>query len=268
MDDRNSEASNTVTWKPISAIPRRILGVLVEKAKTTPDAYPLSLNALTTGCNQKSNRDPVMNLSGEEVEDALEELRTMGAVAEVHGDGRVIRYRHYMKDWLGVDGVELAIMTELLLRGTQTVGELRTRASRMAPNQLPDLSALEPVLKSLMDKKLVVAVTPAGRGQLVTHGLYLEAERNRILREHSSRSSDSPESSPHSTVGPTSPRPGHAQVVPQGNPGATTSARGEPAANAHTSADEITVLRQEIRVLRDELARVKQDVADLWSNLK
>ena len=171
VDDSNSRTSNTANWKPISAISRRILGVLVEKAKTTPDAYPLSLNALTTGCNQKSNRDPVMNLSTEEVEDALEELRSQGALAEVHGDGRVVRYRHYMKDWLGVDGVELAIMTELLLRGTQTVGELRTRASRMAPSQLPDLASMEPVLQALMDRKLVVAVTPPGRGQLVTHGL-------------------------------------------------------------------------------------------------
>ena len=123
-------------WQPLERVPRRILGVLVEKAKTTPDNYPLSLNALVAGCNQKSNRSPQMDLSPEDVEEGLEQLRELQAIAEVHGDGRVIRYRHYMKEWMGVDGTELAVMAELLLRGTQTVGELRGRAARMASGQL------------------------------------------------------------------------------------------------------------------------------------
>ncbi len=260
MDESNSATPTAPGWKPLPAVARRILGVLVEKAKTTPDAYPLSLNALTTGCNQKSNRDPVMNLSAEEVQDSLEELRSLGALAEVHGDGRVIRYRHYMKDWLGVDGVELAIMTELMLRGTQTVGELRTRASRMAGNQMPDLASLEPILKSLMDKKLVVAVTPPGRGQLVTHGLYPEAELNRILRENSGRSSGTHES-PHASS---------TTVAPAASPAArsNTTAGVQPPAEAAPPTAEIAALQREMNELREELDRVKQDVADLWSNLK
>ncbi len=120
-------------WRPLSPRQRRIAGVLVEKAKTTPDAYPMTLNSLRTGCNQKSNRDPQMDLTEGEVEEALEELREMGAVGEVQGSGRALKYRHYLYDWLGVDKVEMAVMVELLLRGEQTVGELRGRAARMEP---------------------------------------------------------------------------------------------------------------------------------------
>ena len=124
-------------WHPLSRVNRRIVGVLVEKAKTTPDQYPLSLNALTNGCNQKSNRSPQMSLEEHQVETALENLRTQGLVAEVQGGGRVPKFRHYMKEWLGVSGVELAVMAELLLRGDQTVGDLRGRANRMTPTRSP-----------------------------------------------------------------------------------------------------------------------------------
>ena len=126
-------AATAPQWKPISAIERRILGVLVEKAKTTPDAYPMSLNALTTGCNQKNNRDPQMHLAADDVSDALDRLRGLNAVLEVHGDSRVARYKHRLYEWLGVEKVEMAVMAELLLRGAQTIGELRGRAARMEP---------------------------------------------------------------------------------------------------------------------------------------
>ena len=90
-------------WKPIRRELRRVLGVLVEKAKTTPDQYPLSLNALTNGCNQKSNRDPQMNLETDDVEEALDELRGLGACLEIVGGGRVSKYRHMMYEWMGVE---------------------------------------------------------------------------------------------------------------------------------------------------------------------
>ena len=107
--------------------------MLIEKAKTTPENYPLSLNALRTGCNQKSNRAPLMQLEEDQVAEALESLRQAGAVAEIQGGARVDKYRHLAYEWLGVDKVELAVMAELLLRGSQTVGELRGRAARMEP---------------------------------------------------------------------------------------------------------------------------------------
>ncbi len=108
----SNETQPAPKWKPINAIQRRILGVLGEKAKTTPDQYPLTLNALTNGCNQKSNRSPQMNLEPIQVEDALEKLRAIAAVSEVQGGGRVAKFRHYIYEWLGVDKAESAVMIE------------------------------------------------------------------------------------------------------------------------------------------------------------
>ena len=161
-------------WQPLGAIDRRVIGVLAEKAKTTPDIYPMSLNAISAGCNQKSNRAPLMQLEPADVEESLDRLRGLGAVGLVEGYGRVQKYRHYLYEWLGVDKVELAVMTELLLRGDQTVGELRGRAARMEP--IADLAALQPVLDSLKSKGLVVALTPEGRGHVVSHALYQPRE--------------------------------------------------------------------------------------------
>ena len=143
-DTPTVESPPSPKWRPLEGIERRVLGVLIEKAKTTPDAYPLSLNALRSGCNQKNNRAPVMQLEEEHIEDALESLRKSGAVAIVQGEGRVDRCRHLAYDWLGVDKVELAVMAELLLRGSQTVGELRGRAARMEP--IKGLTELQPIL--------------------------------------------------------------------------------------------------------------------------
>jgi len=169
-------------WKPLSSIDRRVLGVLVEKAKTTPDAYPLSLVAITTGCNQKSNRDPLMHLEADDVEASLDRLREAGAVGLVQGLGRVSKYRHYAYQWLGVDKVELAVMAELLLRGAQTEGELRGRAARMEP--IPSLSDLRPVLDSLKAKGLVLPLTPEGRGHTVSHALYTPPELEKLRAQY------------------------------------------------------------------------------------
>lgn len=160
---------------------RRILGVMVEKAKTTPDVYPMSINSITTGCNQKSNRDPIMNMSDENVEDALVRCQQKGLTIKITG-GRVIRWRHNLYESLQVDKVELAILAELLLRGAQTEGELRGRAARMEP--IDDVDALRPVLKKMSERKLVVYLTEEGRrGTMVTHGLYMPSELERLRRE-------------------------------------------------------------------------------------
>ncbi|TWT89491.1 YceH family protein [Stieleria varia] len=160
---------------PISDKAQRVLGVLVEKAKTTPDNYPLSLAGLVSGCNQKSNRSPVMDLDEDDVLLALDELRERGAAREVQGNGRVTKYRHAAYEWLGVDSPGAAIMTELLLRGPQTIGELRTRASRMY--KLDDLETTKQVLKELEDKQLVESLSPPGRGQTFAHKLYTTQDR-------------------------------------------------------------------------------------------
>ncbi|MEK0424579.1 MAG: hypothetical protein RJB11_670, partial [Planctomycetota bacterium] len=101
----------------------------------------MTFAGLTTGCNQKSNRAPITNYTSDQVETIVDELRSIGAVAIVQGSGRVTKVRHYAYNWMGLDKVEAAVMTELLLRGEQTLGELRTRASRMEPIQ--DLDELK-----------------------------------------------------------------------------------------------------------------------------
>src|SRR5262249_51787323 len=155
-----------------------VLGVLVEKAKTTPDAYPLSINALVTGCNQKSNRDPILNLSDAEVEDALAEVQKKGLVVRVTGSGRVERWRHILYEAWRVEKAELAVMGELPLRGPQTEGELRGRASRM--EEIAALDALRAVLRPLVERKLVVYLTPEGRrGTVLTHGFHAAQEFDR-----------------------------------------------------------------------------------------
>ncbi len=140
----------------------RVLGVLVEKAMTTPAQYPLTLNALVNGCNQKNNRDPVLNLDEEAVFDAVDSLKQKGYVREVHLTGsRVEKYRHVAKEVLEIDTTALVILTELLLRGPQTVGELRGRATRMHP--LESMEVVEASLSNLMNRQepLVQEVAPA-----------------------------------------------------------------------------------------------------------
>lgn len=157
---------------------RRVLGVLVEKSKTTPDVYPMTVNAIRSGANQKNNRAPKMELSNEDVEDTLLDLRHAGAVVEVVGDGRVPKYRHSLYDWLTLEKKELSVLAELLLRGEQTLGELRSRASRMDP--IENLDELKSLLQGLLDRGLVLELTPPGRGQLVTHNFYLAEELEKV----------------------------------------------------------------------------------------
>ncbi|WP_153555129.1 YceH family protein [Roseimaritima sediminicola] len=157
---------------------RRVLAVLVEKAKTTPDSYPLSLNAIQVGCNQKSNRDPVMQLDGDDVLIALDGLRALEAVTEIQGGGRVSKYRHHAYDWLGVRGKHAAVMIELLLRGPQTLGEIRARASRM--EKLEDLQTTTNIVNDLISQNLVMALGRPGRGQQFAHTLYEPDEMQRL----------------------------------------------------------------------------------------
>lgn len=122
----------------------RVLGTLVEKAQTVPGQYPLTLNGLVVGCNQKNNRDPVTNLSEDDVLDAIDGLRTKGLVREAMLAGsRVHKYRHIAREALGVGTGELALLTELLLRGPQAAGELRGRAMRLLPPGDQSLATLE-----------------------------------------------------------------------------------------------------------------------------
>lgn len=128
----------------------RVLAVLVEKQATVPDTYPLSLNALVAGCNQKTARDPVMSLSEPDVLEALEGLRELSLVNEVSGM-RVTRYDHNAPRGLGVPGAAAALLTTLLLRGPQTAAELRANCERL--HRFADTSSVEGFLEELAEKE-------------------------------------------------------------------------------------------------------------------
>ena len=116
----------------LTATEIRVLGSLIEKEMTTPDHYPLSLNGLTNACNQKSNRDPVLDLDETDVVKALDKLRFKGMILQASGEGsRVPKYGHNLEAKMFFEPEQLAILCELFLRGPQTLGELRTRCERM-----------------------------------------------------------------------------------------------------------------------------------------
>ena len=251
-----SAAASPHRWQPLSSMDRRVLGVLAEKAKTTPDIYPMSLNAICTGCNQKSNRSPIVQYEPEEVEESLDRLRQLGAVTLVEGYGRVQKYRHHLYEWLGVDKVELAVMTELLLRGDQTIGELRGRAARMEP--IADLAALTPVLDSLKSKGLVIGLTPAGRGHAVTHALYKPREIEELKARYAGGGpAGSPdEESPRHVSSPSS---------------AELPSLGQRRVETHAAENELSTLRQQMAQFQrelDELRETQSHTADELQALK
>lgn len=132
----------------------RVIGCLVEKAMTTPDQYPMTLNGVTLACNQKSNRDPVVDLAEALVERTLRDLTDAGIARMVHRPGdRVVKYKHALDEVLGVDDRELALLAVMLLRGPQTPGELRQRTQRYV--EFPDLVELDRTLDTLVSRGLV-----------------------------------------------------------------------------------------------------------------
>lgn len=132
---------------PLSLLETRVLGVLIEKEATTPDNYPLTLNSLVAGCNQKTSRDPIMNASEAEVQMAIDGLKRVHLIVESHGS-RVVRIEHNAMRGLGLlDRGALAIIGVLMLRGPQTVGEIRINTDRM--HRFADIGAVERILESL-----------------------------------------------------------------------------------------------------------------------
>lgn len=136
----------------LTARQARVLGCLIEKAATTPDAYPLTLNALTTACNQTTNRDPIVSYTSSEVETAVLELKALGLARVVHpGSGeRATKYRHIADEGLRLESAELAIMGVLLVRGAQTVPELRSRTERY--HGFGSVGEVESTLRGLADR--------------------------------------------------------------------------------------------------------------------
>ena len=247
--DAESATTQVPAWPVLSVLERRVLGVLIEKAKTTPDAYPMSLNALTTGCNQKSNRDPVMSLTDDVVEETLLRLQKQNLVSKIVG-GRVERWRHLLYEAWSADKVELAVLAELLLRGPQTEGELRARASRMEP--IDDLDSLRVILHKLVERGPIVYLTPEGRrGTVLSHGFHTPEEFTALRQTHPAETSV--------------PSLGIGSVSPSG--AANADSRTQPPqdhqtdlASAHA---EIAELRSKVADLERLIVRLDAQVREL-----
>jgi uncharacterized protein YceH (UPF0502 family) len=137
-----------------SAAELRVLGCLIEKQKTTPDAYPLSLNGLRLACNQSTNRDPVVEYDEETIRAALQRLGTRGWTRLASGAGsRAVKYRHLLDEALGLSGAELALLALLMLRGPQTLGELKSRSERL--HRFESLGEVDETLSALQARELV-----------------------------------------------------------------------------------------------------------------
>jgi uncharacterized protein len=237
----STEATSPAAEKPVlpvlSVHERRVLGVLVEKAKTTPDSYPLSLNALTTGANQKSNRDPLLDLNDLDVEEALTSCQKRLLVFKITG-GRVERWKHNLYEAWNLTKIEIAAIGELLLRGPQTEGELRSRASRMEP--IDDLETMRATLKGLAARGLVVYLTPEGRrGTVVTHGFHAPNELQGLRATQPAEAANDTE---------------EVRTLPQ-------TAKAEP------QASKLAALENEVGVLRAQISDLQRIVADLAAQL-
>ncbi len=157
---------------PLNAVGVRVLGSLIEKEATTPDNYPLTLNALTSACNQTSNRDPVLDLDEATVADSIADLERRSLVRAVHRDSRAKRYRHLMSETMKLHPAECAVMCVLMLRGFQTAGEIRTRTARLF--EFRDLPHVDVTLQSLMTLPTPLVVQlPRQPGQKETRYAHL-----------------------------------------------------------------------------------------------
>ena len=135
---------------PLSLLETRVLGVLVEKQHTVPDTYPLTLNALVSGCNQKSSRDPVIEASEAEVQAAVDRLKSLALVMETSG-GRAMRYSHNVGKVLGIPPQSAALLAVLFLRGPQTAGELRLNSERL--HRFGDILSVQAFLEELAQRR-------------------------------------------------------------------------------------------------------------------
>lgn len=146
----------------LSIAEARILGALIEKQLTTPEYYPLTLNALTAACNQKTNREPVMNLTESEIETALDRLRERNLVYVFYGStSRVPKYKHLVPQYYEIDARETAVICVLLLRGGQTLGELRERTGRIY--EFDNLGEVQETLDNLIKRETPLVAKPERR---------------------------------------------------------------------------------------------------------
>ena len=217
-----------MTLPILSLIETRVLGVLIEKQHTVPDTYPLTLNALTAGCNQKTSRDPVLDATEGEVQAAIDRLKSLLLVVETSG-GRVMRYSQNAGRVLGVPPQSVALLAVLWLRGPQTVAELRAHSERL--HRFADISAVEGFLDELAQREggAFVIELPRQPGARETRWMHLLSG---------------------------------APVV-----AARVDAADDEAPVATVRGGELAALRAEVAELRDEVADLRAAVAALCREL-
>lgn len=240
---------NAPTIRQLTKGQRRALGVLIEKAFTTPDQYPLTLKSATSGANQKSNRAPVANYTEGAVWELLDELRELGLIAVVHPEsGRTERFRHYMRRRFQFSEPQLAIMTELMLRGRQQLGELRARASRMVP--IENLDELRRELTSLQEQGYTQASgSLERRGIEVDHNMYADGEDGKL------------ESSPTALEEP------RREVIQNSQPSPNVTQPAGQTDEINSLKSEMTTLHSEVESLRQTIEEIKDSLDDLRHSL-
>ena len=225
-----------MTLPTLDAAERRVAGALVEKALATPDQYPLSLNALRAACNQKSARDPVVDLSERDVTDAILRLQRRGLVGTTSGSGhRVSKFRHNLDRALDLSRRELAVLGVLLLRGAQTSGELRQRTGRLA--DFGSVEDVEEALWMLGDRdEPIVRTIPRGPGQST------DRYAHRLGGEDG-----------HESEGPLEGQTTSASSSETDAPAASAPAASESPSGRGELADRVEALEHEVAALREAL---------------
>lgn len=242
--------------RELSSRQRRVLGVLMEKGLTTPEYYPMTMKAVIAGCSQKSNRSPITSYDEDAVEETLEQLRELGVAAVILPDsGRTERYRHYVRKRYPFSEPQIAILTELMLRGRQTLGELRGRASRMVP--IEDLATLRAELGELIEQGYAQSSGALERRGVEVDHCFYKASENRTMGAAPAAASSSVTPARSTPVASSSSEasPVTASVpVPQ--------SKVSPANDA-----ALAELRSENRQLKSDVEDLKQDIARLNDRL-
>lgn len=219
------------------AVEIRVLGCLVEKQRTTPDAYPLSLNALRLACNQSTNREPVVEYDEPAVVEALHRLALHGWTRLASGAGsRARKYRHLLSDAFGFDDEEISLLAVLMLRGPQTPGELKQRGQRL--HDFPDLATIQATLDRLIE-----------RGHISRHERRPGQKEDRY-EQLLGGDSDHPTPPP-----PTDESPGESTS-------GENTAEAEPVAEIKPAEDRLTRLEREVAELRTEIATLRTELGD------
>jgi uncharacterized protein YceH (UPF0502 family) len=243
----------------LTAPEQRVLGCLIEKRRTTPDTYPLSINALRLACNQSTNRDPVLDYDEHTVREAAQRLSRRGLARLASGAGsRAVKYRHLAEEGLGLGEAELGVLCVLLLRGPQTPGELKARGERLA--HIESLAEVERLLEVLMDRGYVSRLPrrPGLKEDRFVHLLRADEEESETPPGGAFR----PVSvSPSAALGGHDHGTTDASALP-GAPAPAVLAAALESGEGNGLADRVTRLEAEVSALRAELRALREELGE------